>query len=212
MGFGVIFLGYVTLLFFKIVPVGIIGAYLMYRGLSRLSVYGKEFERARNMSAVFFLYFAVYTLFWTGNTFGFFNILSDTRFILCDSLVYYAIFCVFQIMLCNALKGICITTEYDKGVKKAKLCMTATYVFAAASIIRIVLSFFSLAGYMALPMLLYELLLLIYTAAFVYSCYMMIATQEIIDEENRKMREYDEKYSMLKKKKEKSSYSVKKRH
>ena len=38
MGFGVIFLGYVTLLFFKIVPVGIIGAYLMYRGLSRLSV------------------------------------------------------------------------------------------------------------------------------------------------------------------------------
>ena len=34
----------------------------------------------------------------------------------------------------------------------------------------------------------------------------------ITDEENRKMREYDEKYSMLKKKKEKSSYSVKKKH
>jgi len=55
--------------------------------------------------------------------------------------------------------------------------------------------------YLRLPMLIYEMLWLVYSAVYIYSCYMMIATQEIIDDENRKMREYDKKYSMLKRKK-----------
>ena len=212
MGFGTIFLGYVTLLFFKIVPVGLVGAYLMYRGLSKLSVYGKSFEKARNMSAVFFLYFAVYTAFWTANTFGFSDIMQTKSFLLVDLLVYYGIFCLFQFRLCMALWTISRETGYEKGVKKARTCFVATFVFAMASFVRIVLSFFQLSAYMSIAMLVYELVLLLFTASFVYSCYMMIATQEIIDEENRKMREYDEKYSMLRRKKEKSSYSVKKKH
>ncbi len=205
MGFGLIFLGYATLLFFKTIPVGLIGAYLMYRGLSKLSVYGGNFVKARNVSAVFFLYFAVYTVLWIA------NVLQTEIVALADSLIYYGIFCVFQIVLCNALESISNQVGYDKGIRKARVCKTATYVFIAASIIRIVLSFFSLAGYMTAAMLFYELLLLVLTASFIYSCYMMIATQEIIDEENKKMREYDEKYSMLKKKKEKSSFSVKRK-
>lgn len=212
MGFGVIFLGYVTLLFFKIVPVGLIGTYLMYRGLSKLSVYGENFVRARGVSAVFFLYFAVYTAFWTANIFGFSDIMQTKTFAFVDSLIYYAVFCVFQIALCRALCQISRDAGYDKGTGKARVCMTATYVFAATMLVYIVLSFFSLSGYMPIAMMFYELLLLCYTAAYVYSCYMMIATQEIIDEENKKMREYDEKYSMLKKKKEKSSFSVRRKH
>ncbi len=210
MGFGIIFLGYVTLLFFKIVPVELIGTYLMYRGLSKLSVYGENFVKARNTSAVFFLYFTVYTLLWTGNTFGFTDIMQTKTFALVDSLLYYGIFCVFQLQLCTSLWGICRETEYEKGIKKARTCITATFVFAVASFVRIVLSFFQLSGYMAIAMLFYELVLLVLTASYIYSCYMMIATQEIIDEENKKMREYDEKYSMLKKK-EKSAFSVKRK-
>jgi len=204
MGFGIIFLGYATLLFFKTIPVGLIGAYLMYKGLSKLSVYGEKFCKARNVSAVFFVYFAVYTVLWIA------NVLQTEIVAIADSLVYYGIFCVFQIVLCNALESISGQVGYDKGIRKARVCKTATYVFIAASIVRIVLSFFSLAGYMTVAMMFYELLLLFITASFIYSCYMMIATQDIIDEENKKMREYDEKYSMLKKK-EKSAFSVKRK-
>ena len=50
-------------------------------------------------------------------------------------------------------------------------------------------------SYLNLSLVVFEVIWLIYSAAYIYSCYMMIATQQIIDDENRKMREYDEKYS-----------------
>ena len=53
----------------------------------------------------------------------------------------------------------------------------------------------------AMPLFLMEFFRIAYSAVYIYSCYMMIATQEIIDEEERKIREYDEKYSMRRKKK-----------
>ena len=48
MGFGLIFLGWVTLLFFKVLPVGILGAFLMYKGLSKLCEYSEEFCKDNN--------------------------------------------------------------------------------------------------------------------------------------------------------------------
>ena len=201
MGFGLLFLGYVTLLFFKIVPVGVLGAYLMHRALSKLSPYGENFVKAKNISRVMFVYFALYTVLWVLNTFGFSGIFSSYVFVICDMLLYYGIFCTFNICLCKALSDISRQTGYEKGERKAKVCITASYVFAVGVIIRGFLYFFSASGYVAFTLAVYEFVLLVMTTAFIYCCYMMIATDEIIDEENKKIREYDEKYSMLKRKK-----------
>lgn len=211
MGFGLLFLGYVTLVFLKIVPVGLLGAYLMYRGLVKLCPYGENFVKARKMSEVFFIYFAIYTAFWTANTFGFSSLLQNELFVLFDTIVYYGVFCVFSTYLIRALADISEQTGYQKGKRKATVCINAVYVLVLVVVVKTVLSVFNLSGYMTLPALLYEFVLLIVNSEFIYSCYMMIATEEIINEENKKMREYDEKYSMLKKKKEKSSFSVKKK-
>ena len=60
MGFGLLFAGYVTLLFFKVMPpVMIIGAFVMYKGLKKLSVYGEKFGTAADFAAVLEIYYAL---------------------------------------------------------------------------------------------------------------------------------------------------------
>ncbi len=202
MGFGLIFAGWSTLLFFKTIPVGILGCFLMLKGLEKLDGYNKYFMYSKKACYVFSVYFIAYTIFWL---LDFAAILPfGNIFTAIDGTVYYAILSVYSCFLCKALGEISRLVGFDKGIKREQRATALMIVFVIFTLVKFALVPFGLAKYFAMPLLILELIWLIYTGVYIYSCYMMIATQEIIDNENKKMREYDEKYSLRTKKNTKS--------
>lgn len=201
MGFGLTFLGFLTLLFFKTMPVGLIGCALMYKGLSSLCNYDTQFKKAKSACGVFFIYFCAYTVLWVLNAFGVYNFTQNSVLVAADEIIYYLILCIFCFFLYTSLGSISKRVGFDKGIKREAFSKSFLYVFAVMTFARYILSFFNLEIYLRVPLIFFELIWLIYSSMYIYSCYMMIATQEIIDEENKKMRQYDEKYSFRTKKK-----------
>lgn len=195
MGFGLIFMGWATLLFFKVLPIGIIGCILMLKGLEKLEVYGKSFTKAKYACIAFLAYFVLFGILWTLNLTGIFDYTAYKPLLYVDEIVYYLILCIYSIFLYRALEDISAQVCFDKGKLRAKRASSLVIVFVLFSALRFALIPFGYEKYLRLPLVLFELLWMLYTCMYLYSCYMMIATDEIIEEENRKMREYDEKYS-----------------
>ena len=201
MGFGLLFIGYLSLLFFKVLPPAmLVGQYLACRGLKKLTAYESAFRPAYLLSFALSVYFAVYTAFWIAAIAGFFDIRASL-FILIDDIIYKLLLIAWHILLLRAFETICTTVGYDGGVKRSRLCRVFLITYIFVWVLRVVTSFFYANPYFTLAELIFLLGFLIMTAALIYSCYMRIATPSIIEEETRKMREYDEKYSFRTKKK-----------
>lgn len=198
MGFGLIFSGFATLLSFKVIPAGIIGCLLMFKGLSMLSEYGEDFARARKACTAFLVYFILFGILWVLNLTGIFRFTDHMPMVYADELIYYVLLSVFCFFLYRALGNISRQVGFEKGSLREKRGISLIIVFALFTALRLILSAFGMPDYLRLPLVLFELFWLIYSLIYIYSCYMMIATQEIIDDEQRKMREYDEKYSFRK--------------
>lgn len=205
MGFGLIFLGWSTLFFFKTLPpVNIIGCLVMMRGLDKLSPYGDNFKRAKNACTAFLAYFAAFSILWLMSLVKIFDYSSIFALVYLDEIVYRTILVILSVFLYRALGGISRDVGFEKGIKREKNCTSLVIVFVLFLAIQLAASFVGMGKYEAylhLALAVFELVWLIYSAVYIYSCYMMIATQEIIDDENKKMREYDEKYSFRKLKK-----------
>lgn len=205
MGFGLLFLGYLTFLSFKIMPAGLIGTALMYFGLSKLCTHAPYFNKAKKLSAAYFIYYLIFTALWILNMTGVFDSLGKFQSKLiwfADSAVHGILFFVFSLVLCKALEQICNEVGYEKGIKKQRLCGAFLNVFALGTVLRLALYFTNFGNILQMPVMLVELLSIVSVSAWIYSCYMMIATQEIIDDETEKIRKYDEKhYSNRKSKK-----------
>ena len=206
MGFGLIFSGWSTLFFFKTLPpVNILGCLLMLKGLDKLSGYGDSFRKAKNACVAFLAYYIIYTIMWILNILKIFDYGKIFSLVYADQILYRTILVVFSVFLYRALGDISRQVGFEKGIKREKSCTSLVIVFVIFLAIQLLLSFISIGKYEAylnLALVIFELLWLINSAVYIYSCYMMIATQDIIDEENKKMREYDRKYSFrnLKKK------------
>lgn len=200
MGFGLLFSGWVTLLFFKVVPIGIVGALLMHKGLCKLSGYSDSFVKAKNACLALEIYFILFGVMWTLDMFQIFRFTQITSLVYADEILYYTALCVFSYYLYKGLGDICRQTGFDKGIMREHRCNSLLIVFVIFTAVRIIGYFFGIEMYLRLPLMIFELFWLIYSGIYIYSCYMMIATQEIIDDEIKKMKEYDEKYSMLKRK------------
>ena len=198
MGFGLIFLGWSTLLFLKTLPpANIIGCLLMMKGLGKLEAYGTSFTKAKNACAVLMSYFVLYNIAWLLDMFKIFKVFELPNSMIIDSVIYYACLFTFAILLYKALGDISRQVGFEKGIRREKSSISFVIVFLVFVVVQVVLSYINTeyAAYLKLTLFIFELLWLIYSGVYIYSCYMMIATQEIMDEEDRKMREYDEKYS-----------------
>lgn len=205
MGFGLIFLGILMLLSMRVVPAGILGGLLMLSGLSKLTTYGESFRKARNACVCLVVYFLIFGTLWTLNITDVFVWTKYMAALIADEVIYYCVLTVFFVLLFKALGDISKQVGFEKGIIKEKRAISMTIVFAIFTAIKIILSPFGFGAYLELPVTVFELIWLVYSAIYAYSCYMMIATEEIIDKENRKMREFDEKnnYRMLKNKRKK---------
>ena len=197
MGFGLIFTGYITLLFFKVLPPAmLVGAYLMQRGLGRLSVYGKSFRLSRNFAAALMAYFALYSALWLGKLTGAFDVFSHAYFGYADDLIYLALFIAFHICLYAALEKIAKECGYEKGVKKVYFARVLLAMFVAFSLLSLPFAVFSNAAYLQFAAFVCQLVWYIHTAVLLYGFYMRVATQEIIDDEEKKIAEYDRKHTI----------------
>lgn len=205
MGFGLLFTGYATLLFFKVMPPAmLVGAYVMYRGLSKLSEYGKNFGKAAVLSAFLGIYHALYTVMWIVSSLGFFEGLFTSKlFILCDDTVYYGLLLIFHLFLYRGIYDISKFCGYDKGIKRVYMSRVLMAMFYAFAVISLPLNFLGIQSYIPLAHFICQIVWLIYTMVFIYGCYMRIANDEIIAEEEKKIAEYDAKYAYKHKSKKK---------
>lgn len=197
MGFGLIFTGYITLLFFKVLPPAmLVGAYLMWRGLGKLSIYGKKYRLARSFAALLAVYFALYTALFLGKIFRVFDVFSHTWFAYADDAVYTVLLIVFHAALYAALEETARVCGYEKGVKKIRFARVLVCMFAVFSVVSLLLAQTGAAAYLRYAAFLCQLVWYIHTAIFVYGFYMRVATQEIIDDEEKKIAEYDRKHTV----------------
>ena len=198
MGFGLLFAGYITLLTFKIIPIGVIGAPLMLAGLTKLCRHEAGFKPAKVMSAVMTVYFAVFLVLRILNLTGYAELISEKAkdiVIFSDELIYYVIFFLFGLFLNKGLFKICTAVGYEKGIRKVRLCSAFLNVVGLGSVVRFALYFTKYGPALRAPLLLFELLCLIFTSILIYSCYMMIATQQMLDDEQEKIKKYDERHT-----------------
>ncbi len=194
MGFGLLFSGILTLLGFKIFPVGLLGTALMFSGTSKLCSHAPYFKKAKIASGIFFIYFAVFSAVWTCNICGLLDGFGKTGvkwLWAADELIYSAVLFAFSYTLIKAFREICSQVGYEKGVNKYRLCSALLNVFGIGAVLRFALNFTTLGNAMRAPLVLLELVLIISLALWSYCCYMMIATQEIIDDEKAKIAKYD---------------------
>lgn len=198
MGFGLIFTGYLTLLFFKTMPPAMIaGAILMYKGLDKLSGYGKDFRRAAMASGVLTVYYALYTALWLSRMMGFgAGLFSSNIFALCDGVIYYGILLVFHLFLYSALEDISKQCGYIKGFKKAYMSRVLLAMFYVLTAVNVLLNFINVTNsYLPLACLICQMVWIIYTAVYIYGCYMRIVTDDILADERKKIAEYEAKYA-----------------
>lgn len=195
MGFGLLFCGWVTLLCFKVLPVGIIGCILMLKGICTLEEYEQAFKKTKYACIAFLVYFTCFGIMWVLDLSGVYGFMGNSLFVYTDELIYYLVLTVYSLLLYRALGNISEQTGFDKGITRAKRAMSLVVVFVVFTALRMIFSGFTFEGYLRLALFFFEIVWLVYTAVYLYSCYMMIATEEIIQQEQKKMREYDAKYS-----------------
>ena len=193
MGFGLLFSGYITLLFFKALPPAMaVGAYLMYRALDKLSVYGKAFRAARAASLALGVYYVLFTAIWIGRMAGLFNsVLSSNTFVVFDDVIYYALLLFLHVTLYAAIEGISKECENKKGIRSVRFARVLTAMFYVLTAGSIVLDLLSVGTILHLLCFICQIIWYIYTAIIIYGCYMRIATQEIIDDEEKKLAQYN---------------------
>ncbi len=202
MGFGLIFIGYITFLFFKILPPAmIVGAYLMRRGLDRLSVYGKNFRQSRVFADVLAVYYTLYSALWIGTLAGVTDILSNEVFLLADSVIYYALVLFFHMYLYAALEHIARDCGYEKGIKRVYFSRVLTAMVYVFSVLALILSAFGTGGYFRFASFICQLVWHLYTVVLLYGFYMRVATEAIIEEEEKKIAAIDAEIIARKRKK-----------
>ncbi len=202
MGFGLLFLGYLTLLSFKILPVGIIGSILVLLGLSKLCCHSCDFVTPKRASMAFTVYFAAFTALWTVNIAGLLDGLSDSAKNIvwfADDVIYSALFIIFTYFLIKAMDKICLQVGYTKAQGKMRFCSAVLSVYTLGTLLRLASYFTQLGAILRMPLYFVEMILVFSVSAWIYSCYMMIATEEIIRDEKEKIRKYDALHARKKK-------------
>lgn len=193
MGFGLILPGLLSLLMFRLVPVELFGFAAAYKGLDKLSVYGKDFVRAKYASAAIVAFSAVDAVLWLCKVFSLADI-SDTVLSVLNT-VHTVLVAVFLVLLSLALCSIAKKCGYAKGEKRARFGIIFTAVYVVSLIIGAIVP-----SAAAVPMF-FSILLYLYYPYTVYGFYMMIVTDDIIEKERIALEVFDKRFGPGRKKK-----------
>lgn len=198
MGFGLILPGLLSLLMFRLVPIELFGFAAAYKGLDKLSVYGKSFVRAKYASAAIVAFSAVDAVLWLCKVFSLADIsdadVGDTVLSVLN-VVHTALVTVFLVLLSLALCSIAKKCGYAKGEKRARFGIIFTAVYVVSLIIGAIVP-----SAAAVPMF-FSILLYLYYPYTVYGFYMMIVTDDIIEKERIALEVFDKRFGPGRKKK-----------
>lgn len=209
MGFGLLFTGYATLLLFRSVPVELIGFFLIYLALEKLETQEHSFRYAKYASMFMFAEAIPASAAWLCNFLKLpVPFFASPVFETAESIVYHAGLLVFHILLLRAMGAISEKVGYTKGKKRARFSLVTTAIFYFAELLATLNS--SFARYMTVPLAIFQILWLIVNLVIIYSCYMMIVTDEMLEKEERKYTEYLAKHAPKNKKPETAKNETKK--
>ncbi len=196
MGFGLLLVGYITLLAMKIVPIEIVGFFVMYLALDKLEVQEKSFRYAKYAAIYMFLEQILGSMSWlqevTGHKMGF---VSGPMFTTVENLLYHVGLLVFHLLLYLGIRNISKNVGYTKAVGRVRVAAVATVIFYAAHFCAAVIPDSQI---MAVPLGIYQILLLFFNLFVLLGCYMMIVTDEMLEKEEKKYNEFLEKSKKFK--------------
>ncbi len=202
MGFGLLIIGYLALLLLRIVPIEIVGFFIMYLGLEKLSKHEKKFSYAKYAAIFMFAESVLSSLMWIEKSFDIpIGILSSAYIETLENIVYHTGLLVFHILLYFGISEISKVSGYDKGVKRAKFALVTTGIYYVAAICGSVVP--NAAQFMAKPVWLMQIVWMLVTLWLLLGCFMMIVTDEMLEAENIKYAEFIEKNPKLASEKEK---------
>ena len=202
MGFGLLIIGYSALLLLRIVPIEIVGFFVMYLGLDKLSKHEKKLSYAKYASVFLFLESILSSLMWIEKSFDISMGLSAVPWLeTAESLLYHIGLLVFHLLLYYGISAISIVSGYDKGAKRARFACVTTAVYYVAALIGSAIPGASV--YLAKPIWIMQLLWMLVNLVLIGGCFMMIVTDEMLENEDKKFAEFIEKNPKLASKKEK---------
>lgn len=202
MGFGLLIIGYSALLLLRIVPVEIVGFFVMYLGLEKLSKHEKKLSYAKYAAIFMFGESVLSSLMWIEKSFDIpIGILSVAHIETVENIVYHAGLFVFHILLYYGLSAISKVSGYDKGVKRTRFAFVTTAIYYVAAISGSVIP--NSAQFMAKPIWLMQIFWMVVNLLLLLGCFMMIVTDEMLEAENKKYAEFIEKNPKLASEKEK---------
>ena len=191
MGFGLLLVGYLTLLLLKMVPIEIVGFFVIYLALEKLQKQEPSFKYAKYASVYMFLEAALGSMMWlcevTGMEMG---IISKPYFVTVENVLYHSGLLVFHLLLYAGIRNISKSVGYTKAVGRARVASVATVIFYLAHLCA---AFIPGAQIMVVPLGVYQILLLFFNIFILLGCYMMIVTDEMLEKEEKKYNEFIEK-------------------
>lgn len=208
MGFGLLLVGYLTLLLLKMVPIEIVGFFVIYLALEKLQKQEPSFRYAKYASVYMFLESALGSMMWLEDVTGMdMGIISEPYFVTVENILYHSGLLVFHLLLYMGIRNIAKNVGYTKAVKRTRVAAVATVVFYVAHLCA---AFIPGAQIMVVPLGVYQLLLLLFNLFILLGCYMMIVTDEMLEKEEKKYNEFLEKNKKFKKdKKEWAKQAIK---
>jgi hypothetical protein len=204
MGFGLLIIGYSALLLMRIVPIEIVGFFIIYLGLDKLSKHETKFMYAKYASVFMFAESILSSLMWIENSFDIQMGLSSIKNLdLAENIVYHAGLLVFHILLYYGISAISKVSGYDVGVKRSRFALIMTGVYYVAATIGSLVP--GAAQFMAKPIWLVQILWMLVTIVLLLGCFMMIVTDEMLEIEEQKYADFIEKNPKLASDKEKKA-------
>ena len=193
MGFGLVFIGYASLLAFRVIPIELIGFFLIYLGAEKLQAHDKKFSAVKIASAAMFFESALGAVIWLSKVIKIpFGFLSSQTVENIENIFFHSGLVILLALLYRGVISISKAVGYNKGVVRAKFAFVSMIIFYAAQICLAVLP--TLSAVLSLPVLIFQLLWMMINLILLYGCYAMIVTGEMLEKEEKKYNEYLEKH------------------
>lgn len=197
MGFGLLCVGYLTLLLFRIVPIEPVGFYIITVALERLEGQCRAFRPAKLAAGALFFESVFGALLWVNDRTGsFLPALSAEWITNAESLLYYAGLLVFHCLLYRGLLAISRQVGYSAGLRRTRFSLITMGIFFAGELTAVL--FPGIAVYLARPLVLFQLIWLCSTMFALLGCYRMIVTDEMLEKEEKQYTDFLEKNSRRK--------------
>lgn len=210
MGFGLLCVGYLCLMLFRVIPIEPIGFYLITLACDKLTAHDRSFRHVRTAAGFMFFESLVGAFLWIDGIVGILpsGALSE-RINTVENAVYHIGLAVFHLLLCMAVASISRSVGYDGGKRNSRICFVATVIFYIGELLTFVPS---LRAFLPLPLALFQLIWYVLSILMLVGCYRMIVTDEMLEREEKKYNEFLNKYGKKRTVENKPSLETKKKY